>query len=66
MQPKYLDITVQLSGQDGNAFHIIGRCRRAMREADIEAAEIKAFQEEAMNSGYDHLLQTCMRWFDCG
>ena len=65
MQPKYPDITVQLSGQDGNAFHIIGRCKCAMRAANIGDAEIQAFQEEAKVGDYDHLLQTCMRWFDC-
>jgi len=65
MQPKYPQITVHLSGQDGNAFYIIGRCRRAMREANLDASEIRQFQEEAMQGDYNHLLQTCMRWFDC-
>lgn len=63
MDPKYPDITVQLTGEDGNAFFIIGRARAAARRAGLSNEELKLFQDEAMSGNYDNVLQTCMRWF---
>jgi len=60
--PKYPDIEVQLSGEDGNVFFIIGRVRKAMRRAGIPAAEIEVFTDEAKSGDYDNALQTCMKW----
>ncbi len=60
--PKYLDITVRLLGEDGNAFAIMGRVTRAMRRAGLAASEIDAFRKEAMSGDYDRVLQTCMKW----
>lgn len=65
MAPKYPDITVQLSNQDGNAFLILGYCQRAMKKAGLPKEEWLAFEHEATSGDYDHLLQTAMRWFDC-
>lgn len=59
---KYPDIEVQLSGEDSNAFAIMGRVTREMKRAGVDSAEIDAFREECMSGDYDHLLQTCMRW----
>jgi hypothetical protein len=56
---------VQLTGQDGNAFFILGRCQGAARKAGVPSDQIKAFMDEASAGDYDHLLATCMRWFDC-
>ena len=64
MTPKHPDITVTLTGEDGNAFAILGRCRAAARNAGLSDAEIAAFMDEAMAGDYDHLLQTAMRWFE--
>jgi hypothetical protein len=64
MTPKYPDITVELTGHDGNAFAVLGRCRQAATEADFHDDEIATFMAEAMASDYDHLLQTAMLWFD--
>ena len=61
---KYPDITVELVGQDGNAFAILGSVSQALRRADVSKAEIKEFTDEATSGDYDHLLQTCMRWVD--
>lgn len=65
MTLKYPDITVALTGQDGNAFAIVGRCREAARGAELSNDEIAAFISEAVAGDYDHLLQTAMRWFNC-
>ena len=64
MAPKYPDITVTLTGEDGNAFAVLGCCREAAKDAGLSDAEIAAFMAEAMAGDYVHLLQTAMRWFD--
>lgn len=60
--PKYADVTVQLTGEDGNAFFILGTVMKALRRAGVPADEVTAFHTEATSGDYDHLLQTCMRW----
>ena len=62
--PKYPDITVELVGQNGNAFNILGICLRAMREANLPQEERDAFEKEATSGNYDHLLATCVKWFN--
>jgi hypothetical protein len=59
---KYPNIRVQLLGEDGNAFAIISRVRRALSRGQVGQANIDLFLEEAMSGDYDHLLQTCMDW----
>ena len=59
---KYPDIEVQLSGEDGNAFAVMGRVTRELRRAGLSEDEREAFREEAMSGNYDHLLRTCMKW----
>jgi len=62
--PKYPDITVQLTGENGNAFHILGLCLSAMRCANISQEERDEFYRQATASDYNHLLITCMNWFN--
>lgn len=64
MKPKYPNVTVQLTGQDGNAFFILGRMRRAMRSAQVPEDEIEKFMTQATSGNYNHLLSTCMEWVD--
>jgi hypothetical protein len=64
MTPKYPDITVTLTGQDGNAFAVLGRSQEAARVAGLPEDDIAAFMDEAMAGDYDHLLRTAMRWFE--
>lgn len=61
---KCPNITVTLTGTDGNAFFIIGRVGKAMRNAGVPNDEIEAFRAEAMSGDYDNVLQTCMRWVE--
>ena len=65
MAPKHPEVIVQLVGEDGNAFAILGRCQHEARRAGIPRAEIARFFDEAFAGDYDHLLATCLRWFDC-
>ena len=62
--PKYPNVTVQLTGNDGNAFVILGSCINAMRRAKISQEERDAFQKEATSGNYDDLLVTCMNWLN--
>ena len=63
-KPKYPDVDVQLVGEDGNAFVILGICQREARQQGVSPEEIKAFMQEGMAGDYNHLLATCQRWFN--
>lgn len=63
-QVKYPEVKVELVGQDGNAFAIIGRVSQALRRAGVKSEEVDAFRTEAMSGDYNHLLGTCMKWVD--
>lgn len=55
VEPK-TDCIVNLIGEDGNAFSIIGKVSSALRRAGYsDLAE--EFQVEAMKGDYDHVLQ---------
>ena len=55
---------VKLTGKDGNAFNLLGLCRIAGKKAGYTSEQLKAFSDEATSGNYDHLLQTCMKWFE--
>ena len=63
---KYPDVFVQLSGNDGNAFAIMGAVQTALRRHGVPHEEIQQYLEESMSGDYDHLLQTAMRWVNVG
>lgn len=65
-EPKYPDVHVELVGEDGNAFAILGRVNGAMIRADVPKAEREAFHSEATSGDYDHLLRTVTRWVSVG
>lgn len=60
--PKYPMIEVDLSGEDGNGFFIIGRMVKALKRGGVPKEEAEEFRKEAMSGDYDHLLLTCERW----
>jgi hypothetical protein len=64
MVPKYPDITVQLTGTDGNAYAVLGKVSQALRQAGVSPAERDAFMAEATQGSYDHLLQVVMQWVE--
>ena len=55
--------TVQLSGEDGNAMMIIGRVRRALKQAGL-MDEAEVFTAEAMAGDYDGVLRAAMKYCD--
>jgi hypothetical protein len=59
---RYPEITVELTGRDGNAFGIIGNVARVLRN-EVSPAVSAEFTNEAMHSGsYDDLLRLVMQW----
>ena len=54
---------VKLIGKDGNAFAIIGECRRAARKAGFTSEEISDIVSEMTSGDYNHLLVTAMTYF---
>lgn len=61
---KYPNITVELIGNDGNAFAVLGAVSKALRENKVPKEEIDAFVASATSGDYNDLLQTCMEWVD--
>ena len=59
---KYPEIEVQLTGQDGNAFTVMGITQKALRRAGVPKVEIDQYLEDAMSGDYDHVIQTAMAW----
>lgn len=59
--PKYSNIEVDLIGQDGNAFAILARVKKALKANGVSKKDIDTFMEEAMSGDYNHLLTTVMK-----
>jgi hypothetical protein len=64
MTPKFPDITVPLTGTDGNAFAVLGQVNRALRQAGVSAEARQTFMAEATAGTYDQLLQVVMQWVE--
>jgi len=60
---KY-DITVELTGIDGNAFSIMGAVTKAMRRAGVSRDEQDQYFKEARSGDYNQLLATTMEWVE--
>ena len=65
-QRKYPDVWVKLTGEDGNALHLVALVSRALQDAGAPEAERCAFEDEALNGDYNQVLRTCMAWMDVG
>jgi hypothetical protein len=61
--PKY-DVVVQLSGNDGNAFAIMGAVQSALKKVGASPEEIKQYMDESMSGDYDNLLRTACQWVE--
>jgi len=64
-------VALELVGMDGNAFSILGRAGRVLKDYDREndttlyKEHYEAYQEEATSGDYDNLLRVTMRYFEC-
>lgn len=61
--PKY-DIEVELVGHDGNAYAIMGRVQRALKEAGATKEELDQYFKESTAGDYDNLLRVAMEWVE--
>lgn len=55
---------VKLTGVDGNAFVIMGVCRRAWIKAGNKDSSWLPIQQEMKSSDHDHLIRVAMKHFD--
>ena len=62
METRYPDIEVELVGQNGNAYAILGAVRRSLKTNGVSDDEVEEFTNEAKAGDYDHLLITTMNW----
>lgn len=61
-EPRFPHIDVQLTGEDGNAFAVLGAVKRQMRRDPEARDHVDEFMAEAMSGDYSHLLRTAMEW----
>jgi len=59
---KFPEIVVPLTGQDGNAFGILGKVRRSLKRHGLDDDTVREFIDEATAGDYSHLLRTVTRW----
>ena len=62
MTVKHPNISVKLTGTDGNAFAIIAKVKQALMNEGVDPDEIDECINEMMSGDYDNLLQTAMKW----
>lgn len=62
--PKYPQVTVQLTGIDSNAGSIMGAVTRGLRRHGVSAEEQDEFRKEAMSGDYNNVIATAMKWVD--
>ena len=59
---RYPLVEVELIGQDGNAFSILGKVSKALQRAGVSADIRDEYMAQATAGDYDHLLRTTMQW----
>ncbi len=64
METNKWNVDVELVGTDGNAFALLSRCQTVARKGGIAQDQINEFLDEAQKGDYDHLLRTCMKYFN--
>ena len=60
---KY-QVEVQLSGEDGNAFAIMGRVQSALKRAGATKEELDQYFSESTAGDYDNLLRVACQWVE--
>ena len=61
--PKY-EVEVQLSGNDGNAFAVMGAVKSALKKAGASKEEIDKYLADSMSGDYDNLIRVAMDWVE--
>ena len=55
---------VKLSGEDGNAYGIMGRVKRALAKHGADQEYINKYLQESMSGDYNNLLITAMKYVE--
>lgn len=63
-EPLFPNIEVKLIGENSSVKNILRVCEKAMKKSGLSEREIEKFMTEAQKGDYNHLLCTCLRWFD--
>lgn len=61
---KYPQVEVQLSGNDGNAYAVMGAVQRELALAGASREELSRYITEATSGDYDNLLRVTMSWVE--
>lgn len=61
---KQTGVRVKLVGEDGNAFSILGRVSREMRNAGIPKETIDQYVREATSGDYNNLLRVTLSYVE--
>lgn len=61
---KYPNISVQLTGKDGNAFVVMGAVVSALQRNKVPQAEIDDYKKQSMAGDYNHLLAVACEWVE--
>lgn len=57
------NIVIDISGEQGNSFAIMGCCQDIARKLFLPKEELEQFLKECTNGDYTNLLKTCQKWF---
>ena len=55
---------VKLIGEDGNAFAIMGRVKKALKHAGADKEYIDKYLSDAISGDYNHLLAVSMEYVE--
>lgn len=55
---------LKLSSSSNNVYSILAKARKAAEKAHWRTNKWLDFLDEAKSCDYDHLIQTCMRYFN--
>lgn len=64
MRVKYPQVNIgaiDLNGPEGNAFYIIGRTVKGLKDAGVPEEEIESYRDKAMSGDYANVLETTSR-----
>lgn len=59
---RHPEIEVQLTGEDGNAFAIMGKVRKALQRGGVDKEEIDEYMKLAMSGDYNNLLNVSQQF----
>jgi hypothetical protein len=64
MKPPEETPTVELTGNDGNAFAVLGSVVTALKKSGADKEYIDKYVNEATSGDYDHLLGVSIEYVD--